>query len=95
MVARYGGEEFGVILPNTHADGALHVAEIVRNAVEGLKIPHAKSNVDDYVSLSLGVSCVIPSPEAAPETLVEIADKALYLAKNQGRNQVVLRTFDN
>ena len=95
MVARYGGEEFGVILPNTHADGAFHVAETIRKAVVGLKIPHEKSRVDDYVSLSLGVSCVIPSAGTSPETLVGTADKALYLAKNQGRNQVVLKSFDN
>ena len=94
MVARYGGEEFGVILPNTHADGAYHVAEIIRKAVMGLQIPHAHSKVDDYVSLSLGVSCMIPSPGESPEALIGVADEALYIAKKQGRNQVVLKTFD-
>ncbi len=84
-----------VIFPNTHADGAFHVAEIMRNAAGGLKLSHTKSHIDDYVSLSLGVSSIIPSPEAAPKTLVGTADKTLYLAKNQGRNQVVLRSFDN
>ena len=95
MVARYGGEEFGIILPNTHAEGAFHVAEIIRKAVVGLKIPHAESKVASYVSLSMGVSCVVPSLGTAPETLVGTADQALYLAKNKGRNQVVLKPFDN
>lgn len=90
LAARYGGEEFAVILPNTDAEGAFHVAELIRQQVERLKITHANSEVSEYVTLSLGVTSVIPNPEVNPDTLIAIADKALYSAKQQGRNSVVV-----
>lgn len=90
LVARYGGEEFAAILPNTTAKGAFYVAETIRKQVQKLKLVHAKSQVSKYVSLSLGVASIIPNGENCPDTLINIADKALYAAKNQGRNCVVV-----
>jgi len=94
FVARYGGEEFIVILPNTETEGAVHLAEDIRHEIEGLKIPHMRSQVSPYITLSLGVSCLFPSVDIIPESLVGVADKALYEAKNQGRNRTVLKVVD-
>ncbi|WP_448379709.1 diguanylate cyclase domain-containing protein [Gloeomargarita sp.] len=89
LVARYGGEEFGVILPDTPLAPAMTVAERMRVKVVQLRIPHANSPVHEYVTLSLGVSSMLPSPQTAPAQLVAAADQALYQAKQQGRNCVV------
>ncbi len=89
LVARYGGEEFGVILPETPLAPAITVAEQIRMRVAQLRIPHQHSPVHGYVTLSLGVSSLLPNSEAAPAALVAAADQALYQAKQQGRNCVV------
>lgn len=88
-MARYGGEEFAVILPDMDVQGALHVAETIRAEIINLKIPHAFSEVNRYVTLSIGVATMLPTPAENPPTLIEAADTALYKAKNQERNQVV------
>ena len=88
LVARYGGEEFAVILPNTNILGAKYLAEQIRARVEALKIAHADSSVNNYVTLSLGVSCCIPSHNLNFVALIEAADKGLYQAKKLGRNRV-------
>jgi len=88
LVARYGGEEFAVILPNTNSEGALIVAEEIREAILMLKIPHLQSKFSQYVTLSLGVASVIPTKDLTLEDLINQTDQALYQAKNQGRNQV-------
>ena len=89
LVARYGGEEFAVILPNTNSAGALVVAESIRNAITILNIPHQSSTVSDRITLSLGITSLIPSSDQNPEILINSADKALYTAKKQGRNCAV------
>ncbi len=89
LVARYGGEEFAVILPNTEGKNAVIIAETIREEIKKLKIIHAYSNVSEYVTLSLGVSCLIPSQNYSPEPLVTFADQALYEAKKQGRDRVI------
>lgn len=88
LVARYGGEEFVAVLPETTLEGAFVVAENMRVAIEELEIPHAASPVSQHVTLSLGVASTIPSRIGSASQLVEAADRALYSAKNQGRNQV-------
>ena len=90
LVARYGGEEFGVILPNTQIAGAIQLSEDICQAIRDLKIPHAKSLIANYVTLSIGISCMMPTAEYNMTKFIEIADKALYQAKNQGRNQFVI-----
>jgi len=90
FAARYGGEEFAVILPNTPGPGAECMAERIRQDVEALKIAHVKSDVSSFVTLSLGISTLIPDRSNSSELLVKAADQTLYRAKAGGRNRVVL-----
>ena len=90
LVARYGGEEFAVILPNTNDLEAKKLAEKIVNAISDLKMPHSTSKASPYVTLSVGVASMTPkSNEEEPATLISLADKALYQAKENGRNQAV------
>lgn len=89
LLARYGGEEFAVILPNTSNEGAAMVAENIRMAVSGRKIPHSASSIADCVTISVGAMTMLPTPLQAAAELVEHADKALYQAKQTGRNRVI------
>ena len=90
VLARYGGEEFIIMLPNTDKAGACRVAEKIRKNVEALQISHPYSIFHQVITISFGVAVTLPSPEETPEALVRKADKALYSAKQQGRNCVVL-----
>jgi len=90
VAARYGGEEFALLLPGIAAANAAQVAEELCAAVSALEIPHAGSHVSSHVTLSLGVATHIPVPGARPGVLVRAADEALYQAKEEGRNRVVL-----
>lgn len=87
LAARYGGEEFVLILGQTDEDGARWVANRIRQHVVGLKILHEDS-AHQYVTVSCGVSSVIPGNDMSVERLVKSADNALYLGKKQGRNKV-------
>ncbi len=91
LPARYGGEEFAIILPNTDLVGAMQVAEKIRQEVLALQINHKASSVNGFVTLSLGVATVTPNQITesvrSPEDLIKIADRALYQAKHNGRNQ--------
>jgi diguanylate cyclase (GGDEF)-like protein len=94
LVARYGGEEFAIILPQTPAKSALQVAEKIRLQVKSLVISHPDSLVSDYVTLSLGVSCVIPNSQYQKQQLLLEADRALYQAKKTGRDRSMLKSLD-
>lgn len=88
LVARYGGEEFAILLPNTNAESALQVAEEIRLEIAALKIVHEPSTVSQYITMSLGVASTIPESNLNPAALISLADKALYQAKNEGRDRV-------
>ncbi|MEL7419805.1 MAG: sensor domain-containing diguanylate cyclase, partial [Cyanobacteria bacterium J06555_3] len=89
LLARYGGEEFVLVLPRTPLAGAKYLAQQARLQVEALKIPHLRSSVDLYVTISLGVASCIPSEKTNFKALVAAADQGLYLAKAKGRNRTV------
>lgn len=87
LMTRYGGEEFAVMLPNTDLEGAIAVAKRIHEAIRALNIPHQASDVSDQVTISLGIATEIPNTTILAIDLTHQADQALYLAKQQGRNQ--------
>lgn len=86
LAARYGGEEFAVILSGTDLKQAGVLAENANKKLKQTRIPHSDSQAADYVTLSLGVASIIPRHGTKPYDLIKAADKALYKAKNSGRN---------
>lgn len=98
IVARYGGEEFAIILPTTDLRGACHIAEELQMAIAQLNIPHQGSQVADRITVSLGIvslDLTQGGPLAMPTmaTLIDAADRALYIAKEQGRNCYRVASF--
>ena len=85
LTARWGGEEFIVLLPETNLSEALIVAENIRTSVQELALPHPRSRAANVVTLSVGVASW---GYEEPQELISRADKALYAAKNNGRNRV-------
>lgn len=88
LAARYGGEEFIALLVDTDAQGARVLAERIRQRVLGLGVEHRASSAGPLLSVSLGVATVVPGAASRPEDLVDLADRALYAAKQAGRNRV-------
>jgi len=90
LIARYGGEEFAIVLLNTNVADACKIAEVIRNGVHDLAIPHAGSEVSDCVTLSLGIFSAIPdSDEHDYDWYIIEADRRLYDAKHAGRNRCI------
>ena len=87
-VARYGGEEFAIILYGTRLSHVENLAEFVRQSVEQLALPHARSQVSDVVTISVGAAVIEPVAGRSAEGFVQFVDELLYDAKRAGRNRV-------
>nr|WP_136251955.1 diguanylate cyclase [Ningiella ruwaisensis] len=87
--ARYGGEEFICILTDTDLEGAKVIAEQIHTAIKSLKIPHSGSQINEFLTLSLGFATFtqLNSAQLSSKDIVNEADRALYAAKKNGRNQ--------
>jgi diguanylate cyclase (GGDEF)-like protein len=92
LPARYGGEEFAILLPNTPLEGAVEVAKVIQTYIQYLEIPHRKSEVSLFVTMSFGVTSLIPTEETRSDELLIGADKALYQAKIEGRDRITTLT---
>ena len=87
LAARYGGEEFAIVLFDTGRDDAVRIAEEILAAVRNLGVPHADSSASKVLTISIGIACVVPAARRSWQGLVQLADQALYQAKDGGRNQ--------
>ena len=98
FVARFGGEEFAIVLPETDEAGAVYLVKQIQAEVETLNLPHASSPISAQVTLSFGVACLHNKQKAefsqTPQSLLQIADEALYEAKRSGRNRYQIIVAD-
>ena len=90
VVGRYGGEEFILVLPGASAESAQRTANRLRELVIEENMPHETSKVAKYVTVSQGVVTVIPDADLLPADIINRADKALYQAKDGGRNTITV-----
>jgi diguanylate cyclase (GGDEF)-like protein len=88
LVARFGGEEFGIILPNTNAEGALVIGNLLRTKIESLGIPHNLNRISDFVTISVGVITYM-GEDISLIQLLDLVDNAMYKAKAAGKNYVI------
>lgn len=93
LVARYGGEEFVLLLPDTDEAGALGAARRIQTFLAQAALPHETAPLG-RVTASIGVAVCVPSVESVPAGLVAAADKAVYRAKKNGRDCIVLASRD-
>lgn len=87
IVARYGGEEFVVILPDTDSQGAAVLAAHIGEAMLRLALPHAQSDISEFITISLGIASAADHDLTDGAQLVALADQTLYQAKKNGRNR--------
>ena len=93
--ARYGGEEFALILYGPDDDFGRERAEQLRHSVRNLKIPHVNSDTDQYLTVSVGVALIMPGSARSMIGAIQMADEALYQAKEEGRNRVIVKESDS
>ena len=86
LFARYGGDEFAAILPNTNQNGVIFLAKECCRSIELLDIKNEKSPIHDLVTVTAGCASLKPDVGERSERLIKLADKALYQAKEKGRN---------
>ena len=90
LTARYGGEEFAILLYDAKRDRVEEVCRELHAGLAELNIAHPAFTDDQLVTFSIGAACVEPQPERRVEGLIQLADEALYTAKERGRNRTVV-----
>ncbi len=95
FAARFGGEEFALVLYGPAQDFGREIPETLRRSVEELNIPHAESTTGSWLTVSVGVAIVSPGNERSLAGAIQLADEALYQAKEDGRNRIVVRESKN
>lgn len=88
FVARYGGEEFVILVIDANIEHACTFAERIRTRLAEEAIPHPSSDLAPVVTASMGITSMVPSNDRSPQELLDLADRALYLAKARGRNRI-------
>lgn len=96
LAARYGGEEFAILLYDADRNGLEELARSLQNEISLVAIPHPASPVQSHVTVSIGGACVTPIDGRSVSGFVQLADEALYTAKDRGRNRVAImdREYD-
>lgn len=90
FVFRLGGEEFGIITSGVDIGGIEVLAKNLRESIEHLEIEHKENKVNDFLTISIGVKVVESTSTLSQKEIYQLADKALYKAKNQGRNTAII-----
>jgi diguanylate cyclase (GGDEF)-like protein len=90
FVARYGGEEFAIVLYQASREYVAEVLTRIQRSIAELNIPHEASRVANRLTVSIGAANVLPGANRTADGLIQLADEALYSAKEQGRNRVVV-----
>ncbi|HEY0800245.1 MAG TPA: diguanylate cyclase [Steroidobacteraceae bacterium] len=90
FVARYGGEEFAIVLYEASREYVAEVLTRIQRSIAELNIPHEASKVASRLTLSIGAAFVLPAANRTLEGLIQLADEALYCAKEEGRNRVIV-----
>lgn len=88
LVARYGGEELALLLPRCDLESATRIAENLRAQVSARAMAHANSPIAPHITVSIGISAVLPRPSLSADALIAASDGALYCAKQRGRNRI-------
>jgi diguanylate cyclase (GGDEF)-like protein len=94
LICRCGGKEFGIVLPSTSVEAAIHVATRIQNALKDVFQAHNSIAANQPVTLSYGLSGLVPSREIRSAQLLEAADTALYKAKSNGRNHIAIHPVE-
>ena len=95
LVARYGGEEFAIVFPEMNSLAAEQIAQKILDQVQQLQIIHAASTNGGYVSISLGIATIIPTPTSSVDLLLQTADQLLYQSKQRGRKTYSLKNLSS
>ena len=90
FVARYGGEEFALVLYEASREYVAEVSTRIQRSIAELNFLHEASPVASRLTVSIGAAYILPTASRRPEGLIQLADEALYSAKGQGRNRVVV-----
>jgi diguanylate cyclase (GGDEF)-like protein len=90
LAARYGGEEFAVLLYDVHRERVEEICRQLHASLQKAALEHPASPVSEHVTFSIGVACVEPNVGRHPEGFIQLADEALYAAKERGRNRTVI-----